>query len=85
MHTHMQCPITEDGFKSGYSALVEDMGIFDPETGQSCSLEDSDLQGQSLKRGMRAGITLFGSYIGDINIADSIEMIPCPKYNAFPF
>ena len=36
----MQCAITEDSFSVEYSALTNNMGIYDPETGQSCSLYD---------------------------------------------
>lgn len=34
----LQCSISEDDFIMEYSAIVEDMGIVDPQTGQSCSL-----------------------------------------------
>lgn len=38
----MQCAITEESFSEEYSAIVESMGIFDPQTGQSCSLSEDD-------------------------------------------
>lgn len=37
----LQCAITKENFLSEYSMLLEDLAIFDPETGQSCSVEAS--------------------------------------------
>lgn len=48
----MQCAITEVDFSVEYSAIVENMGIMDPQTGESCSLSvagerrESDFQGR---------------------------------------
>lgn len=33
-----QCEISRQAFSEEYSAIAEDMGIFNPQTGESCSL-----------------------------------------------
>lgn len=35
-----QCEISSDDFLTEYSAVVRGLGIVDPQTGQSCSLEE---------------------------------------------